>query len=184
MSPRKKLPHGWMGKGPRRFLRALGAKFEQVIEVGAWQGKGTLQLVSKNAGCIHCVDTWAGTPEDPEQHQLYQEHAGDVAHRAFRKNLAAYIARDRVKLYRMTSLEGAQVLLDRYGPGSFGAVFIDADHRYEAVRDDIAAYAPLIAEGGIISGHDYDWDGVKQAVDEAFGGKMQRGPGSIWWVPA
>lgn len=48
-------------------------------------------------------------------------------------------------------------------------LFIDADHSYEAVKQDIAFYAPFLKKGGIIAGHDYSLPatGVKQAVDEA-----------------
>ena len=53
--------------------------------------------------------------------------------------------------------------------GSLDLVFIDADHRYEAVKEDIIAWLPKIRKGGIISGHDYDYPryrGVTEAVDE------------------
>lgn len=49
-------------------------------------------------------------------------------------------------------------------------VYIDADHGYRAVRDDIATWYPRIAPGGALCGHDYyaatHWPGVKRAVDE------------------
>lgn len=60
----------------------------------------------------------------------------------------------------------------------FDFVYIDANHKYSFVRDDIAAWAPLMRSGGLLCGHDYlqgvcwpgpkdDFDyGVKQAVDE------------------
>lgn len=52
-------------------------------------------------------------------------------------------------------------------------VYIDADHIYEAVKADLAAWIPKVRKGGIVSGHDY-FDGkylgidfgVKRAVDE------------------
>lgn len=49
-------------------------------------------------------------------------------------------------------------------------VFIDAGHSYEAVKADIAAWAPKVREGGWLGGHDYHpaHPGVIQAVDEAF----------------
>jgi len=47
--------------------------------------------------------------------------------------------------------------------------FIDGDHRYEAVKEDIIAWTPKLRKGGILSGHDYDYPhfgGVTLAVDE------------------
>lgn len=48
--------------------------------------------------------------------------------------------------------------------------FIDANHTYDFVRRDIAAYLPKMKPGGIIAGHDYNLchPGVMQAVNEAF----------------
>jgi len=178
---KKAMPEGWMGKGPRRWLRELGRGNRHIIEVGSWQGKGTLQLLAYNTGHIYCVDTWAGTPDDPKQHQLYASQA-DIAFRKFVENLTPWLDDERVSMWRMSSVEAAELLRHKAPSSGFDAVFIDADHRYEAVRDDIAGYAPMIRGGGIVSGHDYDWEGVRQAVDEAFGDRVQRGPGSIWWV--
>uniref|UniRef100_A0A914E1A7 Class I SAM-dependent methyltransferase n=1 Tax=Acrobeloides nanus TaxID=290746 RepID=A0A914E1A7_9BILA len=45
-------------------------------------------------------------------------------------------------------------------------IFIDADHDYEPVLSDIRRFYPLIHRGGILFGHDYDWNGVKKAVNE------------------
>jgi len=34
-------------------------------------------------------------------------------------------------------------------------VYIDADHSYKSVKEDINAWAPKVREGGIVAGHDY-----------------------------
>lgn len=48
---------------------------------------------------------------------------------------------------------------------------------------DIASWLPLMAKGGMISGHDYGiYEGVKKAVDERFGEAVERPVGSIWCV--
>ena len=47
-------------------------------------------------------------------------------------------------------------------------VFIDADHAYEAVKNDIKVWWSLVQPDGILAGHDYNnkCPGVNQAVDE------------------
>ena len=52
---------------------------------------------------------------------------------------------------RMTSMEAAQQVED----GSLDFVFIDGDHRFDAVMMDISLWAPKVRKGGIVSGHDY-----------------------------
>ena len=68
-----------------------------------------------------------------------------------------------------------------FAPESVDFVYIDANHSYTYVRDDIQTWLPKVKKGGIIGGHDYDWSdaefgdelAVKRAVDEAFGDKVQ-----------
>lgn len=51
-------------------------------------------------------------------------------------------------------------------------MYVDGDHLYDAVRDDLIGYWPLIRLGGRLCGDDYTvvtawWgDGVKRAVDD------------------
>ena len=47
-------------------------------------------------------------------------------------------------------------------------LFIDGNHTYEGVRDDIASWLPFVRDGGVVIFHDYgSWAGVTEAVDEA-----------------
>jgi hypothetical protein len=51
-------------------------------------------------------------------------------------------------------------------------LFIDGAHDFESVKQDLYAFAGCVRHGGIIAGHDYDFPGVKKAVDNYF------------WMPA
>jgi len=70
---------------------------------------------------------------------------------------------------------------DGYRGGVPGMVFLDADHGYRAVREEITWALRLGVP--LISGHDYGNTrfGVTQAVDEAFPGGVQVA-GMIWWA--
>jgi predicted O-methyltransferase YrrM len=84
-------------------------------------------------------------------------------------------------LYQMTTRDASAGVKD----GIYDFVFIDADHSYEAVKDDIACWAPKVRAGGWVGGHDYHprkWPGVVKAVDEAFGRSVHQMPGTIWGV--
>lgn len=48
-------------------------------------------------------------------------------------------------------------------------VFIDGNHAYQFVRQDIELYWPKVRPGGFLSGHDYNQADVKRAVNEFFG---------------
>jgi hypothetical protein len=50
--------------------------------------------------------------------------------------------------------------------GSLDAVFLDGDHTYEAVKQDLPFWWKKIRTGGRLLGDDYFMPSVKQAVDE------------------
>jgi len=89
--------------------------------------------------------------------------------------------KDIVKIIRKASLDAVKDFSDEY----FDMVFIDADHRYDAVLSDIKAWKPKVKKGGILCGHDFSksWPGVKKAVTEMFGDcGVEMWGGSIWAV--
>ncbi len=87
--------------------------------------------------------------------------------------------RECIETVRMKSEAAAETFAD----GSLSFVFIDADHRYDAVAQDIRSWSSKVKPGGILAGHDYtdEWPGVVKAVDEAFGDRVQRF-GCSWMV--
>ncbi len=58
-------------------------------------------------------------------------------------------------------------VVDMIQDGSQDIVYIDGDHSYEAVMQDLNNYFPKVKQGGHLLGHDYNMDiiSVKQAVD-------------------
>jgi hypothetical protein len=52
---------------------------------------------------------------------------------------------------------------------SIDFIFIDAAHSYEGVMKDLIAWWPKAKIGSLFAGHDADWTGVRQAVEELFG---------------
>lgn len=57
---------------------------------------------------------------------------------------------------------------NKFNDGSLDFVYIDGDHQYEAVLQDVGLYYPKVKKGGLVSGHDYGrrWPGVPIAVNE------------------
>ena len=153
---------GWMGKKSLRWLARMARGPQRVAEVGVWMGRSTKALAHRNTGIIWAVDTWEGVPDDSMQSELYTDP--EHAHLQFQHHLRNEIATGQVVPLRMTSLDAAaQLLADGV---RLDMVFVDADHRYEACRDDIRAWSALVKRGGIIAGHDYGWPGVNRAVKE------------------
>lgn len=135
-----------------------------IVELGAWKGRSSAFLVveAKNKSPnikIHIVDTWLGSGE-------HTVGMTDGLYEKFISNMAPL--NGHYQSHRMTTDEAVPLFED----SSLDAVFIDADHTYEAVKRDIANWMPKVRKGGILSGHDYihTWPGVIQAVNESISG--------------
>lgn len=141
------------------------------VEVGVWKGKSAAFLAVEiiNSGktiALDLVDTWEGS----EEHQPLQEDIYGI----FQKNIAPVAPYVSVK--RMDSLYAAST----YDDESLDFVFIDAAHDYDSVKADIVAWLPKIKPGGHIAGHDYHWEGVNRAVNEAFDSKNIESHEDCW----
>lgn len=146
-----------------------GARF---VEVGCWLGRSTAYLAVEIARSgkgieLSCVDTFAGTKGDDVQTATSARHGGSVRERFEEAMLAGGVA-DRIKVIEAESTVAAT----RFPDESLDFVFIDADHHYEAVACDIAAWAPKVRPGGTLAGDDHtaEYPGVVRAVTEAFSG--------------
>jgi predicted O-methyltransferase YrrM len=146
-----------------------GAHF---VEIGSWAGRSAALMAVEiyNSGKdirFDCIDPWYDGGVDLRDTE-HQKLLGDVPLlEQFKKNLGPVL--HLVNPIQATSLEAVV----HYDDKAISFLMIDGDHSYEAVRDDIAAYMPKMRNNAIISGDDYNWPGVKQAVDEAFGSRAK-----------
>jgi len=65
-------------------------------------------------------------------------------------------------------------------------VYIDGNHRYEYVKEDIILYKDKVKKGGLVSGHDFDRDYVEKAVreivkEDIYYGKSDNRANLDWW---
>lgn len=128
-----------------------------VVEFGTLFGLTTQALAeAAPEGCVVLtVDNFCWNPLGlkPSLHQQFT-----------RRILKPYLDKGRVKLVDLDSATFRRL----YHENIPSMVFLDADHSYEAVRDEIAWAKALGVP--VITGHDYGnaLFGVTRAVDEAF----------------
>jgi hypothetical protein len=83
---------------------------------------------------------------------------------------------DRAEIIHTDSITGSTYFRDN----SLDFVFIDADHRSEFVRADIAVWMPKLKMNGIMFGHDINYISVRKVADSIFGDKWKYEGEFIW----
>lgn len=75
-------------------------------------------------------------------------------------NLDKY--KHKIKWIKEKSIDAAKFITDN----SLDFVYVDGNHSYEFVAEDISLYYPKLKIGGLLSGHDYHYKSVNKAVNE------------------
>ncbi|MBV9123873.1 MAG: class I SAM-dependent methyltransferase [Planctomycetes bacterium] len=124
-------------------------------EVGSYLGASSSFLaaaaVLKN-GFVHCVDTWQNEAMGLEPlEDTFRRFVENTYH--FRHLIAAHRGR--------ASEQAPQV------PSGLDLLFIDGDHSYPAVLEDLTHYVPKLKPGGLLAMHDYHtFETVRRAAQE------------------
>lgn len=152
-----KIPHSRWHEMPVLF-RDLG--FKKGVEVGVYKGRFSRTLCKGNPELeLTGVDAWAVYGD-------YKDYkVDDLCNKAF-EEAKARTGKYNVKLIRAFSMDAVKIFEDE----SLDFVFIDANHDYEHVVEDIAAWSKKVRKGGLVVGHDYFKNpelnfGVMEAVD-------------------
>ena len=199
----------WYWEGEKGFIQLVEDNQSPgmvVVEIGCYDGSTTrkyIDTVKKNNGHVIVIDTFMGTEVTNETLQLSHYVQGNV-HNYGNHNLELYqIFLDKFAKYAdmMTVMKGYSHECIPKLPDDCDIIFIDADHTYKSVYNDIELALPKVKKGGILSGHDCEnfnhvnqfprealnadtWNymhaGVIQAVYDHFGVTKQNGV--VWYV--
>lgn len=132
------------------------------VEIGVCRGHfSDIILKHTKLKRLYSIDPWSR----PESEPLDDAHTSTVNMYLDTLRLLSKHG-ERSVVYRARSEEAIAMFDD----ASLDFVYIDGDHRYEAVQLDISLWWPKLKPGGIFAGHDYSGNchGVMRAVDEFF----------------
>lgn len=139
-----------------RFARRRGVG----VEVGVFAGKFAQEIVDyTRLRKLHLVDAWKYIEGSQDEWNLPQDQMDDL----YNQTVAMFANTPKVNILRQQSVEAASTFANR----SLDFVYIDADHRYEFVMQDLRAWAPKLKSGGMLSGHDFVDVGEKFGVRSA-----------------
>jgi hypothetical protein len=157
---------GFMARDELTWLAAQARIHPLIAEVGSHKGRSTRALADNCRGVVYAIDPWAGyVNNDGSQARWIGDP--DQAFACFKRNLKDHLRKGRVVICRTGLGEAVKGVLP-----FVDMVFIDGDHRYEQVRDDILLAKRILKPGGLLCGHDYghvEWPGVQRAVNELIG---------------
>lgn len=124
-------------------FRALG--FREGAEIGVEEGRYSQRLCELIPELhLRSIDAW-------QAYSGYREHVTQEKLDGFQVEARRRLAPYRCDVVQANSLTAAGHIPDR----SLDFVYIDANHSYEHVVADIAAWAPKVRSGGVLAGHDF-----------------------------
>lgn len=138
------------------FCKSYLGKNPTGVEVGVFCGIHAVQIINfLNPSILYLVDPYNYSNSSPENNITSNQEALSNA----KNNLKEY---SNVRFILQSSVEASKIFPDSY----FDFIYIDAEHTYKAVKEDIKAWLPKVRHNGIIAGHDFGMEGVKKAVIE------------------
>ena len=116
--------------------------FKVGVEVGVELGRFARSLVRKTPGLkLYGIDPWVKYGDQ------WEVHNPDEFYKKCVEDCTPY----NIELIRKFSMDAVKDFEDE----SLDFVYIDGNHDFEHVTEDIAAWSKKVRKGGIVSGHDY-----------------------------
>jgi len=143
----------------------------KILEIGVFKGD-FLDYLEKNCnwGSIDAVDLFEGTTcsGDADGNDVVYYDVG----KSYLELLDKYKEKSNIKIHKSNSIH----FLQNQEDNTYDIIYIDGDHSYNGVKQDLTNAFRKIKNGGYIMGHDYEMNmkkakntydfGVKRAVDE------------------
>ena len=143
-------------------------------EIGVGEGAFSKQILDAvSPRRLHLIDPWKHEEDDQNGSSRYGglgsggQAIMNQRYEKVRERFAGEIGADQVKMHRRFSTEISDEFEDSY----FDWIYIDGNHTYKFVRQDLELYYPKVKPGGYITGADYGdqkrrENEVRKAVDE------------------
>lgn len=154
---------GWLAREEIELLLNLAARVpgqQSIVEIGNYRGRSTVALAlgaARGAGAqVYSIDP----------HVDFVGPRGGRFGREDQTHLYANLTRAGVGAQvSVVGLSSRAVSSSWEGP-AVGLLFIDGDHRYEAVRGDFEAWMEHLAPGAVVAFDDCDFSDVARLVAE------------------
>jgi hypothetical protein len=159
-----------------------GSNIEVGVEIGVAYGDHALSMLSNIPSItrLYLIDPYVDFIDDDG----VTANFGDIGLNRAKKKLSKF--EDKITFIREYSEKAVESI-----PKGLDFVYIDGNHNYEYVKQDIALYYPLVKPGGILGGHDANHVSVLRAffelvnekkIKDYFVGAYCMSECPDWWV--
>ena len=134
------------------------------VEIGVERGHYSVILLNTWKGKkLYLVDIWKHQEQQSDYYIALD--VSDVEHEKRYKQTLQNIQKflGRYEIIRKFSVDAARIFKDN----SLDFVYIDANHTYKAVTEDLISWYPKVKCGGIVAGHDFIDRGTRFGVKRA-----------------
>ncbi len=126
------------------LFKELG--FKVGAEIGVLQGYFSEILCQSNPELkLYSVDAWLFYPT---RKNFRKQKDYDYAYEVAKNKLSSYPKNEIIKKWSMDAVND-------FEDESLDFVFIDANHEFRYIAEDIAEWSKKVKKGGIVSGHDF-----------------------------
>jgi len=156
-----------------RILNSSGAK--RGVEIGTFKGHFASEILKRWPGVLYMIDPWRPLGEEYSDSSNHSEHLD--AYSETMNRLAGF--EDRAFMLRGLSSQ----LVNLFDDNSLDWIYVDGNHAYDYVKEDLEMWWPKLKSGGLMSGHDYlllDWHGSPLAENGK--DKYVFANGTRWWI--
>jgi len=121
------------------------------VEIGTWEGDFAIRLL-ENTNCkkLYCVDPYKHFDDDvyPDAINSHSQEKLDEIYQSTKRRLEKY--GDRVEFIRLCSADAVNLFDDE----SIDFVYIDGNHEYKYVEEDIRLWYSKVKKDGFLCGDD------------------------------
>lgn len=136
--------------------------YKTVAEVGIGYGFHAEEILKNTkVDKLYLIDPMKKYQNDSFSNDVVENGGFDAL--AIKIKELLYTYSNKYTWFRKPSIE---ILNEEIEDNLLDAVFLDGDHSYDAVSQDLPFWWKKIKNGGQLLGDDYFWDSVKIAVDE------------------
>jgi hypothetical protein len=167
---------GWASDHPYLVRAIEEVRPSVVVEIGVWKGGSVMTMADHMKalsldGVVIAVDTWLGAWDHWIQPQWFShlkfENGYPSIYHTFASNIISRQLQGYVVPLPLDSLNAVKVCA-HHGL-TVDVLHVDGGHDFAAVTADLAAWWPMLRDGGVLIGDDYHSEGdVWPEVREAF----------------